>query len=134
MIGIKTGTTDAAGECLIAMVDRPRGKMLSVVMGSTERFRDTRLLLDYAHANYAELLIDLPDTPQNRYLDTSNTWRSFGLEKPIAILVAPWQVNTVSLFRRIDTVDADPVATEAIGMLRIELNGRDFAEVPLYVR
>ena len=134
MIGIKTGTTDEAGECLIAMVDRPRGRMMSVVMGSTDRFHDTRLLLDYAHTNYAELLIDLPDTAQNRYLDTNNSWRSFRLKEPIAILVAPWQVNTVSLYRRIDTVEADPAATEPIGMLRVELNGRDPVEVPLYVR
>ena len=33
MIGVKTGTTDEAGENLITLVDRPAGQALTVVMG-----------------------------------------------------------------------------------------------------
>ena len=47
--GVKTGTTPAAGECLVA-AQRTEGKrhLLVVVLGSADRYADTTALLDYA--------------------------------------------------------------------------------------
>lgn len=47
--GVKTGTTTAAGQCLVA-VQRTTTKrhLLVVVLGSTDRYADTTALLDYA--------------------------------------------------------------------------------------
>ena len=56
--GMKTGRTDAAGECLVATSTFDGMDLISVVLGGrivdgvTERFTDTRTLLDYAYANY----------------------------------------------------------------------------------
>lgn len=133
-IGVKTGTEELAGECFAAMVDRPSGKALSVVMGSEDRFYDTRLLVDYFYANYAELHIDLPDTPQNRYLGENNTWREFGLKEPITLLVSPWQVDTATFYRRIDNISTNPDPDEPIGALVVTLSGKPLTEVPLYAR
>lgn len=49
--GVKTGTTDLAGECLVSAQWTPNGRVLSVVLGSGpgERYRDTVALLDYAN-------------------------------------------------------------------------------------
>lgn len=49
--GVKTGTTDLAGECLVTAQWTPNGRVLSVVLGSATgaRFRDTVALLDYAN-------------------------------------------------------------------------------------
>lgn len=133
-IGVKTGTTDDAGECLIAMVDRPTGKVMSVVMGSTQRFIDTRLLLDYYYANFAELHIDLPATPQNRYMDENGNWHEFGLKQPVTMIIRPSQVGTATYYRRIDNPTANPSPDEPIGMLEVMLEGRPLTEVPLYAR
>lgn len=133
-VGVKTGTTDRAGQCLAAMVDRVPGKALTVVMGSQDRFLDTRLLMDYYYANYAVLTVDLPPTDQNRYLDEAGNWRSFRLERPFAMLIKPWQVGSARMYRRIDTISADPDPTAPIGALEITLDGQRVAEVPLYVR
>ncbi|MBC7235113.1 MAG: D-alanyl-D-alanine carboxypeptidase [Chloroflexi bacterium] len=133
-IGIKTGTTDEAGECLAALVDRPAGRALSVVMGSKDRFYDTRLLLDYYYNNFAELHVDLPDTHQNRYQDLEHNWHSFWLRQPLTILVKPWQVDTVSMYRRIDNTDPNPDPERPIGALIVSLDGGVLTEVPLYVR
>ena len=133
-VGIKTGTTDNAGQCLAAMVDRVSGKALTVVMGSSDRFLDTRLLMDHYYDNYAVLTIDLPQTDQNRYLDEEGNWREFRLERPVALLIKPWQVGTARAYRRIDTLSANPVASAPIGALEITLDGLPAAEVPLYVR
>jgi len=133
-VGIKTGTTDRAGQCLAAMVDRVQGQALSVVMGSSDRFLDTRLLMDYYYANYAVLTIDLPPTDQNRYLDEEGNWQAFRLERPFAMLIKPWQVGSARAYRRIDTLSANPDPSAPIGALEITLDGRRVAEVPLYVR
>ncbi|HHX65995.1 MAG TPA: D-alanyl-D-alanine carboxypeptidase [Chloroflexi bacterium] len=133
-IGVKTGTTGQAGENLITMVDRPEGRAMTVVLGSEDRFSDTRLLMDYYYSNYAELRIDLPESLQNRYLDESGTWREFGLREPVTLLIHPWQRGTASFYRRITNIAADPDPDEPIGVLEISLNGRYLTEVPLYVR
>ncbi|MHB8126849.1 MAG: D-alanyl-D-alanine carboxypeptidase family protein [Desulfitobacteriaceae bacterium] len=44
--GLKTGKTDEAGQCLISYDIRPDGKLLLVVLGSDQRYRDTINLLD----------------------------------------------------------------------------------------
>ena len=49
--GVKTGTTPAAGQCLVAALRTPHGHhVLAVVLGSADRYADARLLLDYAVA------------------------------------------------------------------------------------
>ena len=49
--GVKTGTTNAAGACLVALGDRDGDQLLSVVLGSTSgdaRYVDTENLLRWA--------------------------------------------------------------------------------------
>jgi D-alanyl-D-alanine carboxypeptidase len=133
-IGIKTGTTGQAGECLATMVNRPTGRAISVVMGSDYRFHDTRLLMDYHYANFAELRIDLPYNALNRYQDLEYNWHAIGLRGPLTVLVKPWQLDTVRVYRRIDNVAPNPNYDEPIGRLIVSLDGRLLTEVPIYAR
>lgn len=51
--GIKTGRTDAAGECLVTLAENAAGKeVLIVVLGSSNRFYDTKILLDWIYRAY----------------------------------------------------------------------------------
>lgn len=52
VIGLKTGWTEAAGECLITLVDRPQGQVLIVLMGSNDRFGETIKLIDWVYQNH----------------------------------------------------------------------------------
>ena len=133
-VGVKTGTTDRAGECLASAVDRPAGQALAVVLGSGDRFHDSRLLLDYFYASYAELRIDVPATPQARYLDQDNTWHEIRLQQPLTMLIKPWQVGTATFYRRIDDIGPNPDPSKPVGALEITLAGRYVDEVPLYAR
>jgi len=47
-IGVKTGTTDEAGQCLIAAAERDGKSYIAVVLKSKNRFADGIKLLDYA--------------------------------------------------------------------------------------
>ena len=133
-VGVKTGTTDRAGECLIALVDRPQGKALGVVMGSTDRYRDMRLLMDYFYANFAELRLDLPQTPQNRYQDEAGNWHEFHLGQPTTLIISPWKLDAVSYFRRVDNPTANPDPDQPIGALEVTLLEKRLIEVPIYAR
>lgn len=52
VLGIKTGTTPAAKENLVALIERDGRRTLIVVLGSDDRFTETEKLIDWAYANW----------------------------------------------------------------------------------
>ncbi|MFA4814653.1 MAG: D-alanyl-D-alanine carboxypeptidase family protein [Candidatus Gracilibacteria bacterium] len=51
--GFKTGKTPYAGECLVALAESPDGhEILSIVLGSGNRFADTKILVDWIYRAY----------------------------------------------------------------------------------
>lgn len=52
MKGIKTGWTEEAGECLIGYIERDGRGIISVVLGSEDRFGETARLVDWAFSNH----------------------------------------------------------------------------------
>ena len=53
VIGMKTGTTENAGENLVGMVDRNGHKVITVMLGSKNRFVETKQLIDWIYSNYS---------------------------------------------------------------------------------
>lgn len=53
VIGIKTGTTEQAGENLVGLVERDGRKVLTVVLGSVNRFGETKSLIEWVFSNYS---------------------------------------------------------------------------------
>ncbi|WP_429163664.1 D-alanyl-D-alanine carboxypeptidase family protein [Desulfitispora alkaliphila] len=51
-IGIKTGTTNKAGPCLVAAAERDNTRMISVVLNSPDRFGETEKILNYGLDKY----------------------------------------------------------------------------------
>jgi D-alanyl-D-alanine carboxypeptidase (penicillin-binding protein 5/6) len=132
--GVKTGTTDEAGECLIAYIDRPQGEVMTVVMGSQDRYADTKTLLNYYYASYAELRIDLPENNQNRYLDEEQNWHPLYIENPSTLLVHPADLPAVSFYRRVDDPTTAPAPNRPVGVLVVTLEGAVLAELPMFAR
>ncbi len=53
VLGLKTGTTDLAGECLISIIENDKGRdILTVVLGSPDRYRETKILADWVFRSY----------------------------------------------------------------------------------
>jgi len=50
--GVKTGTTESAGQCLVASATRDGMKLLAVVLNSQDRWSDAASMLDYGFENY----------------------------------------------------------------------------------
>ncbi|MFZ5365942.1 MAG: D-alanyl-D-alanine carboxypeptidase family protein [Patescibacteria group bacterium] len=51
--GIKTGWTINAGECLVGIDERDGRKVITVVLGSQDRFGETEKLLDWVFGNFS---------------------------------------------------------------------------------
>jgi D-alanyl-D-alanine carboxypeptidase len=131
-VGVKTGTEELAGECLVTLVERAQGAAMAVVLGSTDRYADSVALLDLFYDSYAELHFDLPDTSLNRYVDVNGDVHAYGMREPITVLVRAWQMGSLRVIRRIDNPVAAPPVDEPVGRLELYLAGRLLTEVPLY--
>jgi len=52
VLGLKTGTTDAAGQCLVSIVEQNGHRILNVVLNSPARFKESKLLSQWIFDNY----------------------------------------------------------------------------------
>jgi D-alanyl-D-alanine carboxypeptidase (penicillin-binding protein 5/6) len=50
--GVKTGWTEEARECLVTLVDQGDGQLIVVVLGSEDRFGETRKLIDWFKSGF----------------------------------------------------------------------------------
>jgi D-alanyl-D-alanine carboxypeptidase (penicillin-binding protein 5/6) len=53
--GVKTGTTEGAGQVLITQVERENHEVLIVIMGSQDRYGETRRIIEWIWQNYTWL-------------------------------------------------------------------------------
>ena len=58
--GVKTGTTDLAGEVLVTLVERENHRILLTLMNSEDRYADTEKLLSWILNNYDWRSLDYP--------------------------------------------------------------------------
>jgi serine-type D-Ala-D-Ala carboxypeptidase (penicillin-binding protein 5/6) len=52
-LGMKTGTTELAGESLVGLIERDNRTILTVMLNSQDRFGETKSLLDWVFKNYS---------------------------------------------------------------------------------
>ena len=52
VVGIKTGWTENAGECLVSSTIRNKHHIITVVLGSSDRFGETESLIDWVFNNH----------------------------------------------------------------------------------
>jgi len=50
--GIKTGWTENAGECLVTLVERNGHQVIIALLGSSDRFGETKIIIDWIFANH----------------------------------------------------------------------------------
>ncbi|RJR15426.1 D-alanyl-D-alanine carboxypeptidase [Candidatus Microgenomates bacterium] len=58
--GFKTGLTEAAGECLVTTVERDGHRILTVLLGSEDRFGETEALIDWVFTNFSWAEVTVP--------------------------------------------------------------------------
>ncbi len=53
VVGVKTGWTENAGECLVTLVKRDDRQLITIVLNSTDRFGESRRLIDWAFSSHS---------------------------------------------------------------------------------
>ena len=130
--GIKTGTTDLAGQCLISVVRRREGRALSIVLGSTDRYRDSQLLLDHYFATYRTVALGLGPKGLNRVLKPDGKEGVLVLQERREVLLPRWRAPFLRVYR----ISSPSVALDgegAAGVARFALGTAVLAELPMYV-
>jgi len=106
--GVKTGTSDLAGECLVASATREGHRLVAVVLNSQDRYGDARALLDYGFGGYGWAPVRPQGRALNRVAMEGQDCR-LGIGTRGDILLPRWQVPLVRPFRQLD------LATEGSG-------------------
>lgn len=130
--GVKTGTTDEAGQCLVASVTRDGRRTLLVELGSQDRFADARKLFDYARDAYAWRDPSLPDTAMAWVIDANGRRHRLRSGQTSDIVVPAWQRLILA-----PEVAIEPgtviTGTAPVGELRWMFGGEMVAKTPLSV-
>lgn len=133
-IGIKTGTTDAAGQCLVAGFVKDNHEVITVVLGSADRFSDTRTLYAQYQVEYQWLTgsgqvgsaLNQLQGPDGR------TWYLRTTETPPSFFVRTTETGQLRAFRRLALPADEPwQAGMQVGVMEWRLNDRVVASQPL---
>ena len=136
--GGKTGSTDEAGFCIAATARRGDMRLIAVVLGassSSDRFDTAREMLDYGFANYRLYPVAQRGTKIKGKLPV-NGGRPDGvgliLDGDLTLLVSKGQEQEIQLLPELpESVDAPVEAGQLMGYVRVELNGRTLARLPV---
>ena len=98
--GVKTGTTPECGECLVAAQWGPGGRIISVVLGATDRFADTTILLDWTNASYRWLTLGQGSDLAG--LNAALARWSVGFHDSRAVVLQAWEAPTMRYYLLLD--------------------------------
>jgi len=130
--GVKTGTTAAAGECLVASVTRNGHRVLVVVLGSRDRYADAVALLEYAAAGWSWRPAALPDNALGWEIGADGRAYRLAAADKADLFLPTWQWRLVQPVRVL-SADTPLTSTLPVGLLHYMLDGRVLATVPLTV-
>ncbi len=128
--GIKTGTTEAAGECLVASVSRRGHRVLAVVLGSADRYADVTAMLDYAAAGWRWDSAGLPDDALAWEIGPGGRLYRLRAAQTFDVYLPAWQWHLAEPVRRLDA-SAPLTGTLPVGELQWVLGHEIVATVPL---
>ncbi|MBO8158315.1 D-alanyl-D-alanine carboxypeptidase family protein [Thermosyntropha sp.] len=131
--GIKTGTANAAGKCLVASAERRGRKLIAVVLKSGDRTGDCVRLLNFG----------FNDTQRVKVVDQSSPFKQLKVidgKKPYVDIYPAYEVplwmgeGTPYIEKRVKlnySLKAPVLMGEKVGVLEIYADGKQVAEVPL---
>jgi D-alanyl-D-alanine carboxypeptidase (penicillin-binding protein 5/6) len=136
--GIKTGMTDAAGYCLVSSAERGDMRLISVLLGTNSdkaRADATQALLNWGFRFYESHRVYAAGEP----VTTTRLWKGevealpLGLQEDLWVTLPRGRYELVEATMELQTPLIAPVAPEeAVGRLRLTLEGESLADLQLY--
>lgn len=135
--GIKTGHTEAAGYCLAASAEREGMRLIAVVMGTdSEKTRadEAQALLNYGFRFFESHTLYQP----GRAVAEPAVWKGsvpvvpLGVQAPVVVTVPRGRYDQLQASMDVPRQLMAPIAAgQAVGALRVSLDGELLAEQPL---
>ena len=126
--GVKTGTTDVAGQCLVASATRGGHRVILVVLGADDRYADATSLLDFYYDSFLWQQLDLPANSFTLLKpNESGRTRYLVLEQPADALIPRWQIPWLGAEWSVND-------DETGGSARFWVGNRLLLQIPLLVR
>lgn len=136
--GGKTGSTDEAGYCVSATAKRGDMRLIAVVLGASsgsQRFDTAGEMFDYGFANYRLYPVARRGTKVRGSLPVKGGRPdrvSLLLDGDLTLLVGKGEEQQVQLVPELpELLDAPIAIGDLIGHVRVELNGRSLAQLPV---
>jgi D-alanyl-D-alanine carboxypeptidase (penicillin-binding protein 5/6) len=123
VIGVKTGTTSEAGECLVAAAKYKNHLLISVVLGSGDRYADTLRLFEYGASDCHHTAVK-GKTPLSQVPVKRGTCKAVavGTERDVSLMISTRQLPLLD--KRIylkPNIKAPCRKGEAVGRIEIRL-------------
>jgi D-alanyl-D-alanine carboxypeptidase (penicillin-binding protein 5/6) len=127
-IGVKTGTTDAAGQNLINAFQYGEHVILTVVLGSNDRYLDTTLMLNAVAAGFQWRALgrDAPSAGASDELAEMGLWMPIGR----TLMLHAEQLDRIQY----EILLAEDSSGPSRGSVRFSLDGQVIAELPVYAQ
>ncbi len=126
VFGIKTGTEEAAGECLITGFWRGDNRIIVVVLGSSDRYADTLQLMGTIDASYRWAALGIGATSAGATGALAEEGLRFMIRRTLLMTTAQFEGLTWTLVH-----EDDPV-TPWLGFVEFSTGGRVVARLPVY--
>lgn len=127
--GVKTGTTPAAGQCLVAAVWRGDARIVTVVLGSSDRYADTQALLDWLDQHYAWIRI----APRSGYQPLASLLAERGVTIATTRTLLLTREDAASLALQIEESGQHPTTAVApVGTVVLTVDGEEVLKLPLF--
>jgi D-alanyl-D-alanine carboxypeptidase (penicillin-binding protein 5/6) len=135
--GLKTGHTESAGFCLVASAKRDKRRLISVVLGASSdnlRTTESQKLLNYGFQYFQAARLYQGNQPVSSIRVWKGTENSVnvGFRDDLLLTVPTGQMGQIKVTMETHQPLIAPVANgQKIGVLKLTLNGKPYAEFPL---
>jgi serine-type D-Ala-D-Ala carboxypeptidase (penicillin-binding protein 5/6) len=125
VFGVKTGTEELAGQCLITGFWRGDNQIITVVLGSSDRYADTVAVMQDVDSRF-------------RWVALGQGTRSAGATDALAADGLTFQMRRTIVMRPEDAevltweLRPDPAPTYRYGVVAFSVDGREVASIPVY--
>ncbi len=133
--GVKTGTTHAAGECLIAAKRRGRAELIAVVLKSPDRWGDARRALIWGFDSFLPQVLAKPDAPLASVREANSPWLHGLYVKREVVVPLPRGAADTLVTKRVNRPGLVSTGAKGpLGELVVEYSGEVIYRADLYRR
>jgi D-alanyl-D-alanine carboxypeptidase (penicillin-binding protein 5/6) len=136
--GMKTGHTESAGFCLVGSAKRENHRMISVLLGAHSdslRSNESQQMLNYGFQNFDTVRL----YEKEKAVTKLRIWKGtqseieIGFKRDIFLSIPKGQYTKLKATLETHQPIIAPIdSSVAIGVMKLTLNGKPYAEFPIY--